>query len=239
MSRPSPAAMRARALVPVLILALALAAAVVWAAGCAAGGDTPAGTASGLSPIGAGSVSEAGPSTDTGAGSGSGASDATTTTAPPGPTVAASGATLTYPQEWSAQPVGSTGLVVAELPGDLTAERPAGARLIMKTPGADTPDFTGALAELLPTGADPLAVAGSFTVLEEATAVAVGAEDAVSITLRDDSVTPALITRYVIVELDGGAVYEFTLEAPADQWEAKAAALEAVLQSLILPAVSQ
>ena len=149
---------------------------------------------------------------------------------------AVSGVTLRCPVGWSWQTDGDAGgLTVAERQDDLTAQHPAGARLVLEAVGAASSDMTSVLGDVLPSGADPAAVAGSLTVVEDAAKTQVGGQQAVSITLRDDSTNPPLVTRYVIVELEGGGVFLFTLEAPADQWADKRSQLETLLQSAGFP----
>ena len=142
---------------------------------------------------------------------------------------------LDCPKGWSSQTDGQGGLTVAEQKGDLTAEHPAGARLVLDPGSSASTDLTSTLSEMLPSGTDPAAVAGGLTVVEDAAKTQVGAEQAVAITLRDDSTNPPLVTRYVLVELQGGWALLFTLEAPADQWDAKRGQLETMLQSASFP----
>jgi hypothetical protein len=157
-----------------------------------------------------------------------------TTTASPA-TATASGVTLEYPGTWFSQVNGDGGLTVAERQEDFTAERPAGARLTMEPGGVATTDASGILDKLVPSGTDPAAVAGSITVVEAPAQTQVGAEQAVSVALRDERGGQSTIARYVVVELAGGKNFLFSLEAPADQWDGKIAALEKILQSARFP----
>lgn len=202
---------------------------------CAAcGASDTTGDAPGLSPLEAGSVGEGG-SASTGGSDAGGDSASTTTTAAPPVLADLSGMTVSYPGDWYAQPDGDAALVIAEHQEDLGAAHPTGARLVLEaTEGAAT-DLTGVLGHIVPSGTDPAAVAGSVSIVEEAAATQVGAEQAVSITLQDDSDGQSTITRYVIVERADGTVYLVKLEAPADQWEAKVAGLEQMLDDVSFP----
>ena len=152
---------------------------------------------------------------------------------------AASGVTLYRPEGWSWQADGNGGLTVAEQQGDLTAGHPAGARLVLEVVDAASSDMTSALADVLPSGTNPATVAAGFVVLDDPSKTQVGAGQAVSITLlSDDSTNPPLVTRYVIVELLGGRVFLFRLEAPEDQWPAKSEQLDTMLHSANFPPAS-
>jgi hypothetical protein len=158
-------------------------------------------------------------------------SGSTTTTAPAKATASAAGVTLEYPGGWYSQANGGSGLTLVERQEDLTADRPAGARLTLEAADDGSADMTALLAEALPAGTDPAAVGAGLAVVEEPAAIEVAGEQAVSITVSEESGAQSIITKYVIVELEGGKVLMFTLQAPKDRWDSERAALETILQS--------
>jgi ABC-type amino acid transport substrate-binding protein len=160
-------------------------------------------------------------------------SSSTTATTAGTSTIATSGVTLRYPNGWYSQVDGDSGLRMAEHQEDLTAERPVGARLLLERMVGGSMDMASVLQEVAPAGTDPAAVAGSVQVVEDATQTQVGNEQAASITVKDTSSGQAVVSRYVVVEIDPQTCFLFTLQSPADQWEGKITALEGILRSAL------
>lgn len=187
-----------------------------------------------LLPLAAGSCS-LGTSQTTGGASSSTTAPSDSTTVPSPATATAAGVTMEYPGDWYSRVDGDSGLTLAERREDLTSERPAGARLVLDSVGAASTDMVSVLSEVAPSGTDLAVAAGSLVVVEDAAKIQVGTEQAVSIALRDENRGQQTVSRYVVVELDGGTCFVFRLEAPANRWESKAAALDRILQSARFP----
>jgi hypothetical protein len=198
----------------ILMLVLAFPTLVAWGCGAAPARTTVVTTAS------ATSTSPSTTATDP---------SSTATTQPDTAAVTAAGVTLEYPAGWSSRVKGSAGLVLAERREDLIADTPGGARLLLEPIAGAPLDMVGVLEDVVESSGP--AAAASVVVVEDPAQIKVGTEEAVSIALRDESAEPQTVTRYVLVELDAKTGFLFVLEAPADQWESKVAALEAILQS--------
>ncbi len=139
--------------------------------------------------------------------------------------VSAAGVTLLRPQDWAFLDNGERGLVLALREEDLTAELPTGPRLTVEPATDDAPDL-----EELVASAEPLGAA-IVTVAEEPDTTQVGGVDGVSFGLTEERDGGSVRSRHVIVNLDGVRLYQFLLEAPADQWDSNVGTLEAILRS--------
>ena len=140
--------------------------------------------------------------------------------------VSAAGVTLLQPQDWAFLDNGERGLVLALREEDLTAELPAGPRLTVEPATDDAPDLEELVASAEPLGAAIVAVA------EEPETTQVGGVDGVSIGLTEEGDGGSVRSRHVFVNLDGVRLYQFLLEAPADQWDSNVGTLEAILRSV-------
>lgn len=150
---------------------------------------------------------------------------------PAGSTATAAGVTVSRPAGWAALEQGDKGLILAARPEDLTAEAPQGPRLRLELVSGALPEIDALLKSAIPAGTTASAVAASITLAEDPKEVRIGTASGVSIGLREERGGRALMTRYVIVNLGGGRVYQFLLEAPADQWNQHVSGSEGILQS--------
>jgi hypothetical protein len=93
------------------------------------------------------------------------------------------------------------------------------------------PDMGALWDSVIPPGTDPAVVAERIAIVEEPRTVGVGAAEGVAIALREEQGGQAVIRRYVFVNFGVGRVYQFILEAPAEQWDKSVGTLEGILQS--------
>ena len=148
----------------------------------------------------------------------------------------ASGAGVEVPQPggWTAENDGAGTLVVAAQAADVEQALPSGARLLVSRAPQGPLDASALIASEIPEGADPAVLAARLDVIEESAFVTVGDSQGVAITLREEREGRWLVRRLVTVNR-GGAVYQFTLEAPEEQWKAGRATLEQLLRDVRFP----
>lgn len=142
-----------------------------------------------------------------------------------------SGVVVPQPGGWAAGDDGSGTLVVAALGTDVERAVPSGPRLLVSRAPQGPLDATALIASEIPEGADPATLAARLDVVEESAFVTVGDSQGVAITLREEREGRWLVRRLVTVGRDGTA-YQFTLEAPEEQWEAGRATLEQLLRDV-------
>jgi len=154
--------------------------------------------------------------------------------APESTTATGAGVTVARPAGWFVREQGERGLVLASRREDLEATSIQGPRLRLETGGVGQPEVSTILRESMP--APGGAAAGLRSALTDGPATrrvggAVNGADGVAITLREEEGGRPFIRRYVTVNTGGGRVYQFLLEAPADQWAATSAVWDQILDS--------